>query len=170
MSLARNPNMPYAVAGRQTQPFERMHVHSNVRVPAAEASVDYDGRMSYSAPNSVRRRREYAGMPMRAAAALVVIAVFILSIFYLSAVSNRSAVYKNRQQIVNDMQSLQKEITELQVEVARARDSSTICYQAAQRLGMVSSQGVKPIEIYAPNTRPANADSSLSAGSVAAWR
>ena len=84
--------------------------------------------------------------------------------------SNRSAVYKNRQQIVNDMQSLQKEITELQVEVARARDSSTICYQAAQRLGMVSSQGVKPIEIYAPNTRPANADSSLSAGSVAAWR
>ena len=166
MSLARNPNMPYAVAGRQTQPFERMHVHSNVRVPAAEASVDYDGRMSYSAPNSVRRRREYAGVPMRAAAALVVIAVFILSIFYLSAVSNRSAVYKNRQQIVNDMQSLQKEITELQV----ARDSSTICYQAAQRLGMVSSQGVKPIEIYAPNTRPANADSSLSAGSVAAWR
>ena len=153
MSLARNPNMPYAVAGRQTQPFERMHVHSNVRVPAAEASVDYDGRMSYSAPNSVRRRREYAGVPMRAAAALVVI-----------------AVYKNRQQIVNDMQSLQKEITELQVEVARARDSSTICYQAAQRLGMVSSQGVKPIEIYAPNTRPANADSSLSAGSVAAWR
>ena len=102
MSLARNPNMPYAVAGRQTQPFERMHVHSNVRVPAAEASVDYDGRMSYSAPNSVRRRREYAGVPMRAAAALVVIAVFILSIFYLSAVSNRSAVYKNRQQIVND--------------------------------------------------------------------
>ena len=67
MSLARNPNMPYAVAGRQTQPFERMHVHSNVRVPAAEASVDYDGRMSYSAPNSVRRRREYAGVPMRAA-------------------------------------------------------------------------------------------------------
>ena len=94
MSLARNPNMPYAVAGRQTQPFERMHVHSNVRVPAAEASVDYDGRMSYSAPNSVRRRREYAGVPMRAAAALVVIAVFILSIFYLSAVSNRSAVYR----------------------------------------------------------------------------
>ena len=92
MSLARNPNMPYAVAGRQTQPFERMHVHSNVRVPAAEASVDYDGRMSYSAPNSVRRRREYAGVPMRAAAALVVIAGFILSIFYLSAVSNRSAV------------------------------------------------------------------------------
>lgn len=77
------------------------------------------GAWSYSAPNSVRRRREYAGVPMRAAAALVVIAVFILSIFYLSAVSNRSAVYKNRQQIVNDMQSLQKEITELQVEVAR---------------------------------------------------
>ena len=93
MSLARNPNMPYAVAGRQTQPFERMHVHSNVRVPAAEASVDYDGRMSYSAPNSVRCRREYAGVPMRAAAALVVIAGFMLSIFYLSAVSNRSAVY-----------------------------------------------------------------------------
>lgn len=170
MSLARNPNMTYAAAGRQTQPFERMHVHSNVHVPAAEASVDYDGRMSYSAPNSVRRRREYAGVPMLAAVVVLAFTLFIVGGFYGAAVANRSAAYKQRQAIIDDMQSLQKEIMDLQVKVAQACQSSTICYQAAQRLGMVSSQGVKPIEIYAPNTRPAYADSSLSAGSVAAWR
>lgn len=170
MSLARNPNMPYVVAGRQPQPFERMRVHSNVHVPAAEARADFDGRMSYSAPDSVHRTRRRTGISLRFSVLLVGAVVTVLMFNYLSAVAERSALYKTRQAIVNDMQSMQKEIAELQVEVAQARDSSTICYQAAQRLGMVSSQGVQPIEIYAPDTRPANADYSLSVGSAAAWR
>jgi len=68
MSLARNPNiMAYSVAGCQAQPQERLNVKSNVHVPNAEIGENYDGRMSYAAPDHVyRRKRSYRAVRYQA--------------------------------------------------------------------------------------------------------
>jgi len=51
--------------------------------------------------------------------------------------------------------------------LARAQEPNSLRYQAS-RLGMINSEGVVPTEIYAPNTRPGQADFSLSAGQARA--
>ena len=169
MSLARNPNMPYAVAGQQSQPFERMSVRSNVHVPFGEMYADDDDRRSYSAPNSVCKRKGGMVVSMPFALTVVAAAVIVVAVLYIAALVNRASVYSKQQNIVSEMRTMQQEITVLQAEVAQARDSSNICYQAAQRLGMVSSEGVEQIEIYAPDTRPNIENSAYVLGS-AAWQ
>ena len=43
---------------------------------------------------------------------------------------------------------------DLTVQVMEARDSSRICYAAAQNLGMVAATGVDAVLVVAPDTRP----------------
>lgn len=161
MSLARNPNAPYAAAGMQPQHFERMKVRSHVSVPNAEASADSDGRRSYSAPANAGSKHE--GIPFLRALLLWGMVFFVICILFLCQASKLSTLSKQRQAIIDNMRQTRLAITELTVQVARAQDSSTICYQAVQNLGMVTSKGVETIEIYAPDTRPSAAGISLSA-------
>lgn len=166
MSLARNPSMMYAVAGMQTQPFEKMRVHSHVRVP--DDAADYGGRNSYSAPPDARARRSALYIPMSAALVVIGLVACVMLVLYLIAVSERSTLSKARQDAFDDIQSIQTQMIELRVEIAQAQDSAVICYRAAQTLGMVTKQGVETIEIFAPDTRPASAGHSLPrTGSIA---
>ncbi len=168
MSLARSQNMAYAMAGRQPSPFEKMHVHSHVHVPNAEACEDAASRAVYEAPPQAHRRRGDMTLSMRTVLVLTVLAVAAVAVSYISARADYARFNKQRQELIDEMQQAQREIIVLKEEVAKARESSNICYQAAQRLGMVSSQGMEMIEIYAPDTRPDNADFSLSASSAVA--
>lgn len=168
MSLARNPNMSYVAAGRQSQPFEKMHVRSHVHVPSAEACADSDGRTSYSAPNSIRHKRGYIGLPVNACVVFLGLVAAVVLVMYLLACSEGVRLSNHRNELITEMYAIKQEITALEADVAVVRDSAKICYQAAQRLGMVSSQSVEPIEINAPDTRPLLADFSLSAGAALA--
>ena len=167
MSLARNPSMPYHSAGRMFQPSEKMHVHSHVHMPAAEAREDYDGRACYAAPASVRRH-EQISVSMKAVVLISALTLFVLAMFYVSAMAKRADVYKERQRMLDQMRFAQSQIVVLQEEIAKAQEESSIGYQAVHRLGMESSLGKEINEIYAPNTRPAYADFSLSAGGARA--
>ncbi len=168
MSLARSQNMTYAAAGRQPRSFEKMHVHSHVHVPNAEACEDTAARPVFTAPPQAQRKRREVTLSMGTTLVLTVLAVAAVAVCYISARVDYTHYNKQRQELLNEMQAAQREIIVLKEEVAKARESSNICYQAAQRLGMVSSQGMEMIEIYAPDTRPDNADFSLSAGSAVA--
>ena len=168
MSLARNPNMPYQMAGQQFRPTEKMNVRSHVHVPDAEACVDYDGRCSYAAPATVRRREAYL-LSMKTGVLVVAAALFVMSMLYISAVAKRAGVYKAGQQIVDEMAAMDQQMIELKEKIASAQEDAQIRYQAAQRLGMISNQGIETIEIYAPDTRPLRAENSLSAGNVRAF-
>ena len=161
MSLARNPEAPYNCAGRQEYPNERMNVRSHVYVPDADVCEDCDGRPAYTAPAGIRR--EPRRISVKALVIVVAAAMFVLAMFYISAVAKRAAVYKEGQSIYNEIQSLDRDITVLKAQIAQAQEPNNLRYQAAQRLGMINSEGVEPIEIYAPDTRPATADFSLSA-------
>lgn len=162
MSLARNPEMPYISAGQQQSPYERMNVRSHVYVPDADAREDCDGRPAYMAPSQVRR--EPMRISMKAVIIVMAVALFALSMFYVHALAQRAGVYKEGQAIYNEIQSLDRDIDLLKAQIAKAQEPNNLRYQASQRLGMINSEGVTPIEIYAPETRPMTADISLSAG------
>lgn len=168
MSLTRNPNMSYATAGRQSQPFEKMYVRSNVHVPSAEVGADFDGRTSYSAPNSIRHKRGYMGLPLGMSSVVLMLAFAVMAAIYLYTSAQGVALSTQRHELMNDLYTLQSSINKLEEDAIKVRDSSKICYQAAQKLGMISSQSIEPIEINAPETRPVLAEFSLSAGKAQA--
>lgn len=161
MSLARNPNMPYVAAGRQESPFERMSVRSNVNVPSADACADCDGRPSYRAPGETARAP--FSISFKTVFIVVAAAAFILFMLYVSEIARQASLSKEKQRIFNEMQSTAQEMIVLQEKLAKAQEPNALRYRAAQ-LGMVNYEGVEVHEIYAPDTRPATADNSLSAG------
>ena len=168
MSLARNPNMmAYSLAGRQAQPRERLFVKDNVYMPNAEVSDSYDGRQSYAAPEHIYRRKRSYDISVHSAVLLIGVTFFIMMMMVISALVQKQAVVSTCNEIRQNMYNTQAQIDEVMVDVVKARDSATICYAAAQRLGMVASQGVQAIEINAPDTRP-SADPSLPTGVVIA--
>ena len=166
MSLARSPGMPYVAAGRSAQPYERISVRSNVHAPGGEAGPEWDGRPVYTAPAIVRR--EPLRIPMKAAIVLVALTAFILAMLYISAVARRAAVYKAGQRIYSEIQEMDRSMTVFEEQIAQSQDANKLRYLASQRLGMINSEGVTPIEIYAPDTRPARLEYSLSTGSMLA--
>lgn len=168
MSLARNPNMmAYSVAGRQASQQDRLCVKSNVHVPNAEIGENYDGRMSYSAPDQIYHRKRSYDVSVHTAVMLIGATLFVMMMMVISALVQKQAVVNECNDIISKMYTVQAEIDKVMPDVMKARDSANICYKAAQQLGMVASQGVEAIEIYAPNTRPAT-DTSLSGGIVIA--
>jgi len=168
MSLARNPNiMAYSVAGCQAQPQERLNVKSNVHVPNAEIGENYDGRMSYAAPDHVYRRKRSYDVSFNTAIVMVSVTLFIMMMLVITAHVRKQECVNTCNDLIAGIYAVKDEIAEKQDDVAKARNSSTICYRAAQELGMVASQGVEAIEIYAPNTRP-QTENSLSVGTVIA--
>lgn len=165
MSLARNPNMPYVAAGRQERPYERMAVQSHVYVPAADVCADCDGHPSYLASGDIAR--EPFRISFKTVVILAAAALFVLSMIYLNTAARRASLYKEGQAIYAEMQAMEKEMIVLKEQLAKAQEPNSLRYQAS-RLGMINSEGVVPTEIYAPDTRPAQADFSLSAGNVRA--
>lgn len=161
MSLARNPRMPYIAAGRQEIPGARMNVRANVYVPGAEAREDCDGRSAYKAPAASRRAP--ITISLKAVLVLVSIAVFVLAMMYVSAVAKRAALYKEGQALYSEIQSIRRNIIVLQEQIGSSLTSKNLEYRASHDLGMVYSDGVVPVEIKAPDTRPWQVDYSLSA-------
>ena len=167
MSLARNPNMMmYSAVGLNAQPREKMRVKSNVHMPGADIGEHFDGRTAYNAANHVYRRKRTWDVSAQATALIIGMALFIMLMLVGKTYVQKTKLVKEYNTIVNTMRSTQTLIDETLPQVMDARNSAVICYRAAQDLGMVASQGVEAIEIYAPDTRPA--DSSLSAGCVIA--
>lgn len=161
MSLARNPNVSYAAAGQQERPFERMGVRSNVRVPAADVCVDCDGRPAYTVPAGAER--EAFTIPVKAVVILVGLAMFVFSMLYVSALTKRASLYKEGQAIYTEMMTVEKDMTVLKAQLAKALEPNTLRFKASQ-LDMIDSKGKERDVIYAPETRPAQAETSLSAG------
>ena len=161
MSLARNPEMPYVSAGRQDNPYQRLNVRSNVYVPDAEARADYDGRPAFTAPAAVRR--EPFRISIKPFVLVTGLALCVMCMLYLSALSRSAALVKSGQALLDEIQMLESEADVLRQQIAQAQEPNALRYTAAQ-LGMINSEGVTPEKIYAPDTRPAQADNTPFGG------
>ena len=155
MQKARNAQ--YAGAGVQAMPGIRMNVRSYVRLPDSEAGSGFVmAQEPYSAvPAAPRRARRHIMVSARFGA-LFLCAVFLLfGIRIVSKASQRAQIVKQISEIEENIAAANKKNADLAVQVAAAKDSVNICYEAVQRLGMIASVGVQYIPVDAPLTRPA---------------
>lgn len=155
------------MAGVQSMPGMRLNVRSHVRVPDAEAGCEaMADRRPYYAEGPVTPTPRLVPTVPRNIAAIFLVALLV---GMLTLVLVRYSKLKGLNDDINAMersivQTLQDN-TQLAVEVMEARDSSRICYAAAQNLGMVASNGMDAVPVTAPDTRPYQTHGSLTASS-----
>lgn len=151
--MQKGKNVQYAIAGMQATPGIEMNVRSHVWVPDAEAGNESD-RVPFYARQTQRRPARALTVP-RYAGVIFLSAVLIACAMLIAGRTSRiKAVSDQINQMEETIVRTAADNSQLAVEVAQARDSSRICYAAAQSLGMVASTGVEVQYVVAPNTRP----------------
>ena len=165
--MQKGKTVQYAAAGVQAMPGMRMNVRSHVHIPDAEAGSEnrMDRQPYYACGPQKPVSNRCATIPTHVAI-LFLTAVFV---FFGSLVLHKAV---QRAQLSKDISAMETSIaktlqdnTLLAVDVMEARDSSRICYEAAQRLGMVASSGMDAVPVQAPDTRPENNNYTLTASS-----
>lgn len=145
--------MQYAMAGVQAMPGMRMNVRSHVHVPDAEAG--YDGQQQpYYAAETQRLPRRSATVPANVGIIFLCAVFLAFGIMVLDRACQRAELSKNISAMEGSIAQTIIDNSQLTLEVMEARDSSRICYAAAQDLGMVAATGVEAIQVMAPDTRP----------------
>ena len=153
MSMTRDRTMTYHAMGKMLTPDAGIYVGSHVHVPEGDARMDYDGRVSFVAPNDTPRRRSVT-ISLRSVMIISMIAALILFIMAQCALAQRRAVIKEGRRIASDIVLAENNIEAMKKQIAAAQDESVIGWQVVHRIGMVSRQGAEVEEIYAPDTRP----------------
>lgn len=151
--MQKGKTMQYAMAGVQAMPGMRMNVRSHVHVPDAEAG--YDGqRQPYYAAETQRLPRRSATVPANVGIIFLCAVFLAFGIMVLDRACQRAELSKNISAMEGSIAQTIIDNSQLTLEVMEARDSSRICYAAAQDLGMVAATGVEAIQVMAPDTRP----------------
>lgn len=162
--MQKGKTMQYAMAGVQAMPGMRMNVRSHVHVPDAEAG--YDGqRQPYYAAKTQRLPRRSATVPANVGIIFLCAVLLTFGIMVLDRACQRAELSKNISAMEGSIAQTIIDNSQLTLEVMEARDSSRICYAAAQDLGMVAATGVEAIQVMAPDTRPDIQTESLTENS-----
>ncbi len=154
MSLARN--IGYTSAGRQDRPFEKMVVRANVRIPDSEAGADEAAQQAaFHAPSAVKSKaRKRPTLPMYMAVLILGLAICMIAMGVVARNAQKTSLAKDIDALYTEIEETRKRCTELTEDLARARDSSSICYYAAHTLGMTAVDPSQTVYITAPDTRP----------------
>lgn len=165
--MQKGKSVQYAMAGVQAMPGMRMNVRSHVRIPDAEAGYDYqEERRPYFAqgPQHPVSRRSLT-IPANIGVIFLAAVFLFFGILVVGKAATRASLSRKISAMEQSIAQTLQDNTQLAVEVMEARDSSRICYTAAQNLGMVAATGVEAVPVEAPNTRPANYNGSLTGNS-----
>ena len=167
MMMQTNRAMRYNVSGVQPMAGQRINVRTNVTLPDAEAGREWEEeRRPFRAPgNRVRTRRFNWNIqvPMHIAA-LCLCALFVaFGIAVVSKAARKAQISKDITAIRANISLTMQENAQLTLEVAAARDSAHISYQAVNYLEMVDASTVKAVPVVAPDTRPNQAAQTLPA-------
>ncbi|MBE5787212.1 MAG: hypothetical protein E7324_06685 [Clostridiales bacterium] len=154
--------MQYAMAGVQMQPAMVMNVRSNVRVPDAEAGCDaYESRTPYRAEQAPPAARPQPSLPYRVAIPFLL--VLFLAFFWMTAdkLIQRSQLSGNIDAMESSIKVLTAENMVLTEQVKANRDQARIGY-LAQQMRLISSDGVETVMVIAPDTRPQEAQMTVT--------
>ena len=157
--MQKEKNAQYAIAGVQATPGIEMNVRSHVWAPDSEAGYE-SGRTPFYAQQTGRRSGRALTVPCHAGVLLLAAVLIACALLIVSRTSRMKAVSDQINQMEAAMVRTAADNSQLAVEVAQARDSSRICYAAAQNLGMVAAAGVEVQYVVAPDTRPVQADTA----------
>lgn len=148
-------NMQYATAGKHAVQADMMHVRGNVYLPYADAGRAEEGRrQAYVHDGPVPSSKRYWTVNRNGALVFLCLLFVFFGVKILTRVAARANESKNISAMQSSIAATIEENQRLAVKVAKARDSSRICYSAVQDLGMVSSAAVEAVPVIAPDTRP----------------
>ncbi len=169
------------------QPTDRFHVRSSVYLPGGDVDPDTgmlrsDGRragrtqaMRMEAQRldlefakmhaAVQARKDEKGIWMQLRYAVLL--AFSVAMFFALVLLVQQGMLTQRLRNLQEMQqtitSIQTENTGIQAQIDEASDSATICYAAAQDLGMIPANSTQAIHLTAVDTRPSESGTFVSA-------
>lgn len=162
--MQKGKTMQYAMAGVQAMPGMRMNVRSHVYVPDAEAGEGSD-RQPYYAASTRKAPRRAATIPANIGIIFLCAVFLAFAILVLNKACQRAELSKRISAMESGIAQTITDNSQLTLEVMAARDSSRICYAAAQEMGMVAATGVEAVQVMAPDTRPSRQNISLTGDS-----
>lgn len=151
--MQKGKNVQYAIADVQATPGIEMNVRSHVWVPDSEAGYE-SGRTPFYAQQIQRRSGRVLTVPCYAGVIFLAAVLIACALLIVGRTSRMKTVSDQINQMEAAIVRTAADNSQLAVEVTQARDSSRICYAAAQNLGMVAATGVEVQYVVAPNTRP----------------
>ncbi|MBE5783012.1 MAG: hypothetical protein E7329_06820 [Clostridiales bacterium] len=165
--MQKGKNVQYAMAGVQAMPGMRMNVHSNVRLPDGEVGYDHqEARQPYfSMGTQIPVSRRSVTVPANIGIIFLAAVFLFFGILVVGKAAQRASLTREISALETSIAQINRDNTQLAVQVMEARDSSRICYAAAQNLGMVAATGVEAVPVEAPATRPENYNGSLTGNS-----
>ena len=161
MSLARGAN--YSQAGIHATLSDTFDVRDSVRIDGATAGARQPIYEGNEADEQLKRRNWQPGIPIPHA--LIFLAVVLLVLAGVYTVRQRQlttlAIEVNR---MNDsINLLVAENAGLDAQILHQKETDRIDYEAIQVLGMVHEDETEIYSIYAPNPRPYERKTALSA-------
>lgn len=154
----------YAAAGVQLAPGICMNVRSHVYMPDSEAGYENDRQQYFAQGKETVISRNAPTIPTSYAVLLLAVVLGIFACLVGGRLIHRAQLSRSVSE--NSLQIAQTElsISQLNVDVAKARDSARIAYMAVQDIGMVAASGVESIPVTAPNTRPGSVEKQYTSG------
>ena len=164
--MQKGKNVQYAMAGVQAMPGMRMNVRSHVYIPDAEVGYDHEeGRQPYYAQGQCAVSKRALTIPANIGVIFLAAVFLFFGILVVGKAAQRAKLSREISAMETAIAQTLQDNTQLAVQVMEARDSSRICYAAAQNLGMVAATGVEAVPVEAPDTRPVNYNGSLTGNS-----
>lgn len=162
--MQRERQGQYALAGVHAVQGMPITVSSHVRLPDGEAGCE-SYREPYRAYQTRHRARREIYVSRSFALLLLTVLFVVFGTMILCRMGEKTKLCKEISASESRIADIARECTDLQVQVAEARDSARISYAAVQRLGMVDASGVDTIQVIAPNTRPYQLNTGMAESS-----
>ena len=147
----------YIKAGGEMQMNMRIGVSGSCALPHSEVCINDEHRQVYRAERTAARGRDLTVSRFLAVVILMVTAL-IMCTQLMDRVNARQALESAIAETQREYLRVSQELQTLNADFDKARDSSYICYYAAQKLGMKRAVNDSIIRISAPDTRPALLD------------
>ena len=156
----------YVAAGVQKSPSILIDVRGNVHLPDSEAGASwYDpGQKPYYAETVHRPKRGPLTVSMNSALIFLCVLFVVFGTMVVSRVARKSAIAKDITAMEQAIQETKKSNSDLELELAEARDIARISYAAKHHLYMVDASSAKTIAVHAPDTRPFENETATYSG------
>ena len=161
MSLARGAN--YSQAGIHTTLNDPFDVRDTVRITDATAGARrpiYEGTDS---DEHLKQRNWQPGFTILQAGLFLLAVVLVLGSVYLVRRNQVTALAIEVNRMNDSIYSLMAENAELDITIMHQRENDRIDYEAVQVLGMIPRDETEIVSVHAPNPRPYERKTALSA-------
>lgn len=155
ISVAASVYLPSSDLDLQTGQLKPDHLRRR-RTQAQRLEREELEKKEQKLKESLQRDMKKGGVRVSAwTALLVVVLVFFIGGLTIGLQRSQFAAYQEQaNKMQKAIEACQKSIDELEIDIQKASDETTICYAASQNLHMIPAESAKAVHLSAVDTRP----------------